>query len=884
MIQEDLNKQRNPRAGSTELPPQFQASMLRALEELDEDGSEEDDRPYMAPSRPAPASQPAFQGIGHRLGNSVDSGIAVPSVVANAPAKRTYSTPISNNTGQRSPASPTRTPSSSQPATTSPHTSSPTQVSPRSPTTPSPPRRLPMPVGVAGAADVPASQLPGRATQVPVAIDDTALLRRMFNRGPYVPKVESGNWAILIALFIHTAPGVSLEEPVLKNMAERYSAYPMTPTGNSVFSAWSNIKKLVEERLIVPLTAPKRYSLTPSGRELAESLWKDYNGEGDAVYDPARAPLNPVAAAAIARAANGNDGAPSRRLPAASQSVPTSPNTSPPRPKRAGRRKNDEGPYEAEDAHLYPRAVGIPLPGAHPDFTGAQFLTQEPGNLGAPPPKKKRAKKATAAAAPVEVDAELPSTQPVPPSVSSSQSNVRPAKVAASTLATPSTAAPRNPHPTITAAQTHSPPKPASAPTKSTSPTKSSSPEKATSVSASLPSTQARRPATTVPVVSAKAVTAQGAVSTASLRAAPPTAADQNALGTQPTWRHEFYLASDPNTLQSFLRPVDGEDPAPRPPLDIPPLVSQLEFVPLSQEYLDIPLTSHTIQQVICIVDGRERRNLGEYPQDYFQLGLEHEGVNVRTIALSVGDFLWVGLDENSQLIVLDSIIERKCIEDWGLSMIDGRLNNQKWRLRHTGLSKLYIAAEGIIDPERLNYPVEPDNMTQSISNTTYGEPFIVLRPRDPRDTIRYLVAMTNFLESRYLNNTVFTTSPEAIETLKVRHHGVTDFERYERCIVDDSALCWTFDQFQSYFKKVKPLHGSDLFAYQLMSLSGISGMRAAAIVSEWQSLPNLLAAYSATPTREDRVALIADVKVNGRKLGTDVGTLVMDTLVGNDL
>ena len=329
---------------------------------------------------------------------------------------------------------------------------------------------------------------------------------------------------------------------------------------------------------------------------------------------------------------------------------------------------------------------------------------------------------------------------------------------------------------------------------------------------------------------------------------------------------------------------MDGVDPSPRPGVDIPPLISQLEFVPLTPEYLNIPLISHTIQHVICIVDGRERRNLGEYPQDYFQLGLEHDDVNVRTIALSVGDFLWAGVDENGQLIVLDSIVERKCVEDWALSMTDGRLDNQKWRLRHTGLPKLYFTLEGIIDPERLNYPVPPDNITQSVANTTYAEPFIMLRPRDPRDTIRYLSAMTKFIEAQFLNTTVYTTSLEAIQTLKVRHHGVTDFERYEHCIVDDSLLCWTFEQFQAYFKKVKPLAGSDLFAYQLMALFGISGMRAAAIVSEWQSLPNLLAAYIATPNRADRIALVGDVKVNGRKLGGDVGTLVMDTLIGNDL
>ena len=304
---------------------------------------------------------------------------------------------------------------------------------------------------------------------------------------------------------------------------------------------------------------------------------------------------------------------------------------------------------------------------------------------------------------------------------------------------------------------------------------------------------------------------------------------------------------------------------------------------------LNIHLEAHTIKKIILYVDSREKRRREELEnKDYFQVSLQAihndpaDPVAIRTLPLTVGDFLWCGVTDTKKVVVLNSIVERKTIFDLASSVVDGRFDEQKWRLRHSGLANVYYLIEGTVDMDSIRYDIPPDKIQTAIAHVAFIEKMTLLRPRDQRDTVRYLHTITKSIVDEYWNKQVYITSDTAIVTAKVRHHGATNFEKFERTyLLNEQYLCWTLEQFSTYMQKTKVLSGSDLFGHQLMGLTGISPHKAGAIVAKWKTLHNLLYAYQTTYNRADRINLVADITIAGKKLGLSIGTLVHDTIMG---
>lgn len=126
---------------------------------------------------------------------------------------------------------------------------------------------------------------------------------------------------------------------------------------------------------------------------------------------------------------------------------------------------------------------------------------------------------------------------------------------------------------------------------------------------------------------------------------------------------------------------------------------------------------------------------------------------------LSVGDFVWVcrqivqnGANSRrltisrSAEMVLPYVVERKRSDDFAHSIKDGRFQEQKFRLRQTGLKPIYlheVYGKG-------DHGLADGAIQQALANTQMTDGFMVQETANIKDTCSYLTHMTRHLKNMY--------------------------------------------------------------------------------------------------------------------------------------
>lgn len=160
---------------------------------------------------------------------------------------------------------------------------------------------------------------------------------------------------------------------------------------------------------------------------------------------------------------------------------------------------------------------------------------------------------------------------------------------------------------------------------------------------------------------------------------------------------------------------------------------------------------------VELILDNREVRAKND--RDYIQDQLVRLGINPIVRPLEIGDFFWVAKCKDPGLLVrygeegdevaLDWIVERKRLDDLIGSIKDGRFQEQKFRLRKSGVKNvIYVVEEFSMSSERVLQFYEA--IQSAIASTQVVEGYFVKKTLKLDDTIRYLARMTVMLKSIY--------------------------------------------------------------------------------------------------------------------------------------
>ncbi|KAG7464485.1 hypothetical protein MATL_G00166100 [Megalops atlanticus] len=260
---------------------------------------------------------------------------------------------------------------------------------------------------------------------------------------------------------------------------------------------------------------------------------------------------------------------------------------------------------------------------------------------------------------------------------------------------------------------------------------------------------------------------------------------------------------------------------------------------------------------------------------------LQRNGVTFDIRKLNVGDFLWVARERVTPVpgqlrpppgkeLVLDYIIERKRMDDLCGSIIDGRFREQKFRLKRCGLRKpIYLVEECGSAAAHLSIP--ENTLQQAIVNTQVVDGFFVKIVQDVRESAAYLTVMTRQLQKLYQNRTLFCRSMEE------DGDGGSEGQCSGREREVPFCCLLSFAEFNQGAVKNKSQTVREVFARQLMQISGISGDKAAAILEHYSTVSSLLQAYDQCCSEGDREKLLSSIRYG--KLKRNIGPSLSRTI-----
>ncbi|KAG8563649.1 hypothetical protein GDO81_016164 [Engystomops pustulosus] len=298
------------------------------------------------------------------------------------------------------------------------------------------------------------------------------------------------------------------------------------------------------------------------------------------------------------------------------------------------------------------------------------------------------------------------------------------------------------------------------------------------------------------------------------------------------------------------------------------PVLSSYNHVP------DFTLRPGQFNVILC-VDFIETTGGAAHKKQELVSELKRNGVNFDVRKLHIGDFLWIAQEKvqpvagqlrmpQARELVLDYIIERKRMDDLCGSIIDGRFREQKFRLKRCGLLHPIYLVEDYGAAQHLSIP--ESTLQQAIVNTQVVDGFFIKRTKDVRESAAYLTIMTRHLQTMYLNKTLLScTKEEASKCNRVFQHE------------DQSCILLEFRDFNEGAMKNKAQTVKEVFARQLMQISGVSGEKAAAILERYSTPFSLFAAYESCTSTEEREKLLSSVKCG--KLQRNLGPVLSKTI-----
>ncbi|CAM4941753.1 unnamed protein product [Rotaria socialis] len=218
---------------------------------------------------------------------------------------------------------------------------------------------------------------------------------------------------------------------------------------------------------------------------------------------------------------------------------------------------------------------------------------------------------------------------------------------------------------------------------------------------------------------------------------------------------------------------------------------------------------------------------------------------------LNIGDFLWTIRSHDTSIkveAILDYIIERKRLDDLSKSIIDGRYNEQKFRLKQCGITNLIYLVESL---KNTNAPgiLTPTALNQAIVNTQVAEDFFVREVSNPVEMANYLISMTKHLTNHFKDKTLHILSENDMSN------------NYRTSFNDSDHYVMTFESFNSGIVKSKPPTVKEMFARALMQIAGMSVDNVLALTEVHPTPSKLLEAYNKCLNEKERKLMLASIK-----------------------
>eukprot|EP00178_Gracilaria_changii_P006309 TRINITY_DN2085_c0_g1_i1.p1 TRINITY_DN2085_c0_g1~~TRINITY_DN2085_c0_g1_i1.p1 ORF type:complete len:1129 (+),score=160.36 TRINITY_DN2085_c0_g1_i1:10219-13605(+) len=269
-----------------------------------------------------------------------------------------------------------------------------------------------------------------------------------------------------------------------------------------------------------------------------------------------------------------------------------------------------------------------------------------------------------------------------------------------------------------------------------------------------------------------------------------------------------------------------------------------------SHDSLVASAPSSTIPEcnVILVVDSMERlerresRTASKFPEL-----LRKNNVMCDVRPLPCGDALFLAQLNDGAEVVLDYVIERKTISDYGLSMCDGRIARQSYLLLNSKISNRLLVLEG--DMQANSEVYSQPRMHSKLAELEVCADVYVKRTSNIKDTAHFYGSILRILQRKYRTMSVSKIMEGRLEFSKWSER----IDRIKRKITLE-----------------------DLFMLQLLSLEGLGIEKARSISNQGYKTPQSLhQAYEKEESmREKEVLLNPRGSGVGRKVSSAVAHL----------
>ncbi|KAG0654367.1 Crossover junction endonuclease mus81 [Maudiozyma exigua] len=310
------------------------------------------------------------------------------------------------------------------------------------------------------------------------------------------------------------------------------------------------------------------------------------------------------------------------------------------------------------------------------------------------------------------------------------------------------------------------------------------------------------------------------------------------------------------NISQESNRSMHMSTPQRRIPLQSTPRSTQPNSIDINDTHMDSPTSrihmnrkrfggvSYEIwpngsYEIRPMIDHREVKSRQD--REFFTEGMERKGIQMETRQLALGDILWVAIHKKTKFCcVLNTIIERKRLDDLAASIKDNRFMEQKNRLEKSVCSKKYYLIEETMQSSVVNMA---EVLKTALWMILIYYRFSVIRSVNSTDTVDKLSVLHSVVKHHYHNKDLLVMYPKM---LKDQNEYTKILKNFQMEFSNKTSLecCHTINTFQEIMGKNDSPTIGELTIQILMYVKGVSLEKAVAIQSVFPTLNHILTAY----------------------------------------
>ncbi|KAG7662454.1 MUS81 [[Candida] subhashii] len=253
---------------------------------------------------------------------------------------------------------------------------------------------------------------------------------------------------------------------------------------------------------------------------------------------------------------------------------------------------------------------------------------------------------------------------------------------------------------------------------------------------------------------------------------------------------------------------------------------------------------SRTEYEIILIIDNREIRSHQE--RDYFSKRLDTFGIKCEVRPLSAGDAVWIARNyRTGKEAILNYICERKRLDDLASSITDGRFQEQKNRLKKTGMKHCYYIIEDMATSVDRVHNLA-DSIQTAVSQTITNSNLYLRRFRDINETTAFLASNTQVIDDLTKEKNLILIKPNNIKNQDEYSQLMLKFRnKFETKLKNEKYECvHQFQIFQEMMGKSTSMTVKEIFLLMLMSIRGVSLEKAIVIQNKFPTPKSLLEFY----------------------------------------